>query len=176
MNVNVIDNFLDVNVFQTLQKEIYGPNLPWFHQSTTVYDWENSKFAQNQNNPNDWQLTHTFYKHNLPRSDKFYLLTPLLEKLNPSALLKAKANLVPKTENIFIQPMHIDISMFKGKTSVYYINSNDGFTVFEDGTKIESIANRMIIFDSTIKHAGTTCTNTRNRCVINFNFYEWELT
>ena len=67
--------------------------------------------------------------------------------------------------------MHTDVpSNFKSKTAVYYVNSNDGYTKFE-GNKIESVANRMIVFDSRINHTGTTCTNTKRRLVINFNYW-----
>ena len=55
--------------------------------------------------------------------------------------------------------------------AIYYVNSNDGYTEFRDGTKVESIANRLAIFPSTMEHTGSTCTNTKFRCVINFNFY-----
>ena len=52
-------------------------------------------------------------------------------------------------------------------------NSNKGQNVvkFENGEKIESVENRLVIFDSTIKHTGTTSTDTKFRSVINFNYY-----
>jgi hypothetical protein len=170
MKYIVIDNFLDAKTFVSLKKEMYGPNLPWFHNEFLVYEDEVV-----ENNTWNWQLTHTFYKHNMPRSDKFQLLDPVLEKLNPSSIVKIKANLMPRTNNIIVHKLHTDIDMFKGKTSVYYINSNNGYTLFQDGTKVESVENRMVIFDSDIPHTGTSCTNARNRCVLNFNYYEWSL-
>ena len=56
------------------------------------------------------------------------------------------------------------------KTSIFYINSNDGYTEFEDGTKVESVANRLVTFPHHMKHRGTTCTNQPFRLVINFNY------
>jgi hypothetical protein len=112
-----------------------------------------------------------YYK--VPVSDRLHLLEPILLKLNPSAILRIKANLTPRADKIIQHGFHVDISHFKGKTAIYYINTTNGYTVFENGTKIESVENRMVIFDSTIKHTGTTCTDSRNRCVINFNYYEW---
>ena len=55
-------------------------------------------------------------------------------------------------------------------TAIYYLNTNNGYTEFEDGTKIESIANRFFLFDGAIKHASTTTTNALARFNINFNF------
>ena len=57
-------------------------------------------------------------------------------------------------------------------TSIFYINTNDGYTKFEDGTKIESIANRMITFPANINHTGTSCTDEQTRVVINFNYFK----
>ena len=52
------------------------------------------------------------------------------------------------------------------------MNTNNGYTTFKDGTKVDSVANRMIIFDSELDHTGTTCTDQKSRVIINFNFLE----
>jgi hypothetical protein len=168
MNCKVIDNFLDNDTFSSIQSEIYGITFPWFQNDHVV--------SPNMDNTDTWawQLTHVFYLAASPQSRCFPTLEPILKKLNPAAILRIKANLVPRADKIMEHGFHIDVTHFKGKTAVYYINSNNGFTVFEDGSKVESIANRMVIFDSTVKHTGTTCTDARNRCVINFNYYEWD--
>ncbi len=57
------------------------------------------------------------------------------------------------------------------KTSIFYVNTNNGYTKFEDGTIVESVANRMVIFPANIKHTGTTCSDEKRRVVINFNYY-----
>jgi hypothetical protein len=168
MNCTVIDNFLDDKTFLSIQNEIYGHAFPWFHGDTIIYP------STDTNKITNWQLYHVFYYAYSPQSPAFSLLEPIIKKLNPSAIIRIKANLVPGADEIVEHGMHIDCTDFKGKTAVYYINSNDGFTVFEDGSRVESLAHRIVIFDSTIKHTGTTCTNARNRCVINFNYYEWD--
>ena len=55
-------------------------------------------------------------------------------------------------------------------TAILYINTNDGYTVFEDGTKIDSVANRICIFPYYLKHSGTTCTNANRRIALNINY------
>ena len=50
------------------------------------------------------------------------------------------------------------------------MNTNDGYTKFEDGTKVESVANRMVTFPNSMKHTGTTTSNSEYRLVINFNY------
>ena len=57
-------------------------------------------------------------------------------------------------------------------TSIFYVNTNDGYTLFEDGTKVESVANRMLSFPANMRHTGTTCTDQQIRIVINFNYFK----
>ena len=56
-------------------------------------------------------------------------------------------------------------------TCIYYVNTCNGYTEFEDGTIVESVANRMAVFSSSILHRGVTQTDTKVRCVINCNWF-----
>ena len=51
-------------------------------------------------------------------------------------------------------------------------NDGDGYTEFEDGTKVESIENRFVTFPSNLHHGGTTCTDQKRRVVINLNYFD----
>jgi len=101
-------------------------------------------------------------------------ILPILEKIGKVNILRIKANLVPKGSSIIEHGFHID---YKEKipsnaiTSIFYVNTNNGYTKFEDGTIIESVANRFVSFPSELKHTGTTCTDKNIRIVINFNYY-----
>ena len=61
------------------------------------------------------------------------------------------------------------------QTAIFYVNSNNGYTEFETGECIHSLANRMVLFPSNIKHRGVTQTNAKERFVINFNWFIPEL-
>ena len=50
------------------------------------------------------------------------------------------------------------------------MNTNNGYTEFEKGDIVESVENRMVIFDSNLKHQTVTCTDEKIRIVINFNY------
>ena len=50
------------------------------------------------------------------------------------------------------------------------MNNCDGYTEFEDGTKVFSKENRFVTFPTKMRHTGTTCTNNHIRLVINFNY------
>lgn len=158
----IIDNFLEENEFKKIQSFMLSDYIPWYFNDYVV-DKEKDL------NLNNYQLTHTFYKNFLPTSENFIKLVPLIEKINPSALIRIKANLVPRTEKINEHGWHIDNSL-NCKTAVYYINTNDGYTKFKNGDIVESIENRLVIFDSGMEHTGSSCTNEKIRCVINLNF------
>ena len=51
-----------------------------------------------------------------------------------------------------------------------HLNTCDGYTVFKNGEKVESVANRYIEFDSNLMHSGTSTTDSKRRVVINFNY------
>ena len=59
----------------------------------------------------------------------------------------------------------------KMTTSILYMNTNNGGTKFEDGTFVNSLANRMVTFDCLTKHAPVSCTDKDRRIVVNINYY-----
>ena len=44
--------------------------------------------------------------------------------------------------------MHKDLNHVENwKTALFYLNTNDGYTKFESGEIVETVANRLVIFD-----------------------------
>ena len=105
------------------------------------------------------------------------LIRPFTDRLKPSAILRIKANLQPQSDGVYEDPLHYDMTTDNGildsTTSVFYVNTCNGYTYFEDGSKVESVANRMVIFSNRTKHAGTTCSDRPGRIVINFNYHKY---
>jgi len=64
--------------------------------------------------------------------------------------------------------LHVDYNDVT--TAIFYINTNNGWTNFKNGDKVESVENRLVIFDSNLEHEGVTCTDEIRRLVINFNY------
>jgi hypothetical protein len=165
--VDVIDNFLIDSEFKKLQQLLVGDNtIPWYYNESVVNedDGKNTHF----------QFTHLFYDDNIPTSHQFNQLQYCIDRLNIISLIRIKANLLTKTEKTIIHEFHTDILNLPDdvntKTSILYMNTNDGYTLFEDGQKIESIENRLVTFDSRLPHTGTTCTDEKIRVIINFNY------
>ena len=65
--------------------------------------------------------------------------------------------------------MHTDYP-FPHKSAILYINTCEGYTKLKDRTKISSIANRLLIFDSSEDHCSTTTTDVPARFNININY------
>jgi hypothetical protein len=109
----------------------------------------------------------------------FDLFRGIEGQLNSIKLLKAKANLSMSYDKQYQFGMHVDMSEFlhisAHKTAILYLNDNDGYTLLEDGTKLLSKANRMVVFDGSTYHAPVNATNVNLRRVLNINFLQGEI-
>jgi hypothetical protein len=127
-----------------------------------------------------YHFTHMFYIDMAPNSEYFKEVKPILQKLNSFTFFRIKADLLMKTSNHIESTPHSDLSavlsnekhLAQWTTSIFYLNTNNGCTKFEDGTEVESIANRMISFPANMLHTGTTCTNEAVRGLININHFK----
>ena len=172
MKHKVIDNFYDEDLFNGLVTLFTGKNfekkIPWHFNSTVGHadDEENKLFY----------MTHMFYDRNVPRSPHYEKLFPLLHELGIAnwGLIRLKANLYPNTERLQEHPMHVDYR-FKHSAAILSLNTCDGYTKLTDGTKIDSVANRMLLFDGSEKHCSTTTTNVQARMNININYMQAQL-
>jgi hypothetical protein len=173
MKYEIIDNFMPQEFINNLWTTVTSQQFPWYYGGKT--NFQNSEndvpFLDQKDNLDDYHFIHHFYNHDSPSSVFFEsLIIPILSRLDVKSCLRIKANWHPRTEKIFENHWHKDFP-FEHNGAVYYINSNDGFTIFEDGTKIESISNRLLLFESHILHRSTTCTNAKGRFNINFNYF-----
>ena len=164
MDIKVIDNFLDKEDFVKLQHPMLLEKFfPWYFQDTR--DLEVNKDL------NQYQFTHIFFSDYKATSNYFYLLEPLLKKLEVKSLIKAKANLNPYSPKLYKGYFHSD-TVHDNLTAVYYLNENNGYTFFEkNNKKVKSKENRIVIFDAQMKHAGTNTTNKKKRVVLNLNYF-----
>lgn len=164
MEYKVTDNFLSPEDFEAVRKVMMDDGyLPWYYNHKIIdADVKGEK---------NIQFTHTFFNNWRFQSDYTNGIAPLLDKVNPKAWLRIKANLGVFSNEIKEQGYHTDYE-FPCTTAVFYINSNNGYTIFEDGTKVESVANRLVEFDSFYKHSGTTHTDTPQRILINLNYFK----
>ena len=161
--MNVIENFLSEKDFKNLTNIILKDNFPWFYNDFKSHEGDSN-----------FQFTHNFFRNEKMCTHEYLwnLVLPILNKLKADKILRVKANLTTKKNSNFKSEMHIDTGVKNSKTAVFYCNTNNGSTLFQNGRKIESKENRIVIFDGHQKHCGVDCTDNNIRVVINFNYLE----
>ena len=166
--MKIEDDFLKQEEFDKIQKLMGEPSpFPWFYADRIVFEDDVDKF----------QFIHAFYDNHMPMSPFSNELDSIINIIQPFSIVKIRAKLLTRTPEIVESTFHVDIPLLEENlkqwtTSIFYINTNNGYTKFEDGTIVESVANRMLSFPANMKHCGTSCTDERRRIVINFNYFE----
>jgi hypothetical protein len=159
--IKIIDNFLNTIEFNNLKKLLLSFDFPWYLNKI------DTKVKSHQ-------LTHLFFIEKKINSNFYKDIENIISKINPLQIIRIKANLLWKNNDIKYYTYHtdypIDNLINNLYTGIYYLNTNNGYTKFKNGKKIKSIENRMIIFPYYLKHTGSTCTDKEMRIVINFNF------
>ena len=183
MVYDVIDDVLNKNDFNDISNIIMdNEDFLWSYCG----DVEGKEF-KDSSTANLFYMTHQLYyvmyqslKDNVldhvPVKDHYYdALEPLTSILTQQGLKwwRIKCNLYPATETLREHAFHID-NKSSHVAAIFSLNSCDGYTRFEDGTKVDSVANRLFFFDGGIPHSSTTTTNVPARFNINFNFYHTE--
>ena len=167
--IKIEDNYLEIDKFNELQNFMLGSNFPWFYNPCVSFiDEITDKF----------QFTHLFYSHYEPQSTLYKILDSLLIKIAPISIFRIKANLLTRTTESDPNKFHCDIDDGKEwkawTTSIFYLNSNNGYTEFKDGTKVESIENRLVTFPCNLEHRGASSSNVKARVIMNFNYIKNE--
>jgi hypothetical protein len=157
--LKIIDNFLPKEQFKKIQQAVIY-DLPWYY----------TKDVSTSGAGDLYYWVHMFYNENEVNSTFYHTITkPLIDIINPLSLIRVKGNAYPSTQKVFKHEKHVDYEI-PHKGFIYYINTNNGFTILNNGKKVESIANRALFFDSSKEHCSTTCTDQHTRINININY------
>ena len=166
--IDVKDDFLPEKEFRELQKVIMGNQFPWYYNDSIVKDGDGL-----------FQFGHTFYHEAVGdgrstsgvNSDHYFIIQPLLQRLNVKTLSRAKANLNPAQWWKKNGGYHLDYTENPPiKVAIFYINTCNGYTEFKKVGKVKCVENRVVFFNSNLYHQGITCTNQKRKMVINFNY------
>ena len=121
----------------------------------------------------DFYFVHFLFENNIhshecsPMFDR--ILSPIIGRLKFNSLIRAKVNLYTRKSEFIQTGMHTDTGI-PHMVGLYSVNTNNGYTLFKDGTKIESIENQMVIFDGKREHCSVAQTDTNVRVNVNINF------
>jgi hypothetical protein len=162
----VINNLLDEQEFLEIQRVMTSPMFPWYYQDSVA--------EKGQEDHPDFYFSHLLYNTDTKEQSPFFkVCEPILKKAKIEGLFRAKANLYPNLGRVVENLPHIDFP-FEHLGAIFYLNTNDGVTILTHEGKdvrIESIANRLLIFDASKEHQSTHCTDKKVRLNINFNFW-----
>ena len=194
MRYKIVDNFLNPKTHASILEFISSGSMLW--TSGFVMDYTQLGRHNFEWLPDDvynFRFAHSVFQNARPQSDVFdRFLLPFIMVMNGEneqdsnpqnkksvpevrALIRAKINFNPRSDKIVEHCYHVDNDYGKdAKTGIYYFNTNNGYTRLKVGgkeVKVDSIANRFLIFDGDILHTGTTCTDEVGRYVLNMNFF-----
>ena len=157
--IEVIDNFLPEEEFKSIQSLLVGGQFNWYYSDRYVSKDDGGHF-----------MCHMFYHIDVGANSSYVgIWDTFMTKVESKKCMRIKANLTFKTSEPDPTSYHIDINDMK--TAIFYINTNNGYTEFENGVRVNSVSNRVCIFDSNLQHRGVTHTEgDPQRIVVNFNY------
>ena len=157
--IKIIDNFLPEEEFKSIQSLMMSNGFNWFYSKGRV-----------TNDDGSFNMVHMFFQPEVgSNSEHLNMWNTFMNKVEAKKCERIKANLIFKTPTIELTEYHNDYDDIK--TAIFYINTNNGYTEFESGVRVSSVANRVCIFDSNLRHRGTTHTEgDQQRIVVNFNY------
>ena len=164
--MQVLDDFLERTAFLTLRSAVEAPGFRW--RTEHVLKPGTTQLAEEENR----QEVHGMYRRQGRTevfSDRFGLLLPVLALLQPAELVRIKFNRTPRRDRHIEYGLHVDTTRPGATTAILYLNTNNGYTLFEDGQRVASVANRIVIFDAATRHTGASCTDADYRLVLNVN-------
>tara|TARA_R110000822_G_scaffold101654_2_gene227953 strand:+ start:1273 stop:1812 length:540 start_codon:yes stop_codon:yes gene_type:complete len=175
LKVHEFKNFLTEEEFSELCNEVYDGEFPWYRGCKTYLEDNHKDKIQHQ-------MFHMFintFDEEPVKSYCFEILMPFLNKmekeLNVTKFLRAKINLNYNSGEQIIGGWHFDWDDNTQKNkklhvALFYLNTNNGYTLLDNGTKIPSVANKLVVFGND-RHTDVTHTDTEERLVLNIGFY-----
>jgi hypothetical protein len=163
MTYKIIDNALSQEDFEDIKNFMLNTSFPWNLTPVIVDEKENLPVNAS------YYFTHLFWSE-FHTEEQAEIFAPILRLLECKAVIRIKANLYPSTETIVHHDNHKDYG-FSHRAAIFYLNTNNGFTVLEDKIEVESIENRLLLFDPSVLHRSTTCSDDKCRVNVNFNFF-----
>ena len=155
----VKNNFLKKSQYNKMKKLITDNNFNWFLQHEIVDIGKKGIM-----------FSHTFFKEDCGINSDWYpdIVEPFVNKLKIKKLFRAKLNLYTKTNKKIVHGFHKD-RKDKHMVVLFYFNKNNGQTLFKK-QKIKSEDNKAVIFDGSLEHSSTSCTDQDYRITLNINY------
>lgn len=163
----VYDNFLNPEEFGALKRYL-GPG--------GEFPWKLSPRINNADQSNDDMYFATMIYHSYHdgwcKDINRELFQIISSKLHIESIFRIKSNLYfpSRSGKVEHHALHRD-ALFKHQGALFFLTTCDAPTTMADGTQIESIENRIMLFDPTYEHSSSSPTNAPFRTTINFNYF-----
>ena len=171
MKYKIIENYLGKEENDKMKEAMLDRRFPWsINAKTGRPDLDGFGVS-----PHDNQVCHYFVDKNTVTSQHLNVIQKLTNKFNARAIHRIKANCELGRDKAWESRFHYDqeykdkLPMHQVTNAIYYLNTNNGYTEFKDGTKVESVCDRLLIFPNNLLHRGVSQTDCMYRIVINFN-------
>jgi len=190
----ILDGVLDRESLIALQQYFITQQdqLKWQYFSN-INNKEKSQIKRRSINPTQIDtkvvedgFTFPIYKFNNENKDVDSNILSIINKIKTNVegglgtqfnyITRIKVNLTKPQifdEQNIIDTIHTD-QLIPHTTFIFYINTNDGYTLLYDDNKenvierVDCVENRVLVFYGLIPHAGVPSTNN-DKCIINFN-------
>lgn len=173
MTFKILDNYLPKEDFKSIKDTLFPQDLTskdkfqWNYRRGIVRDPDLNPTGYDEY---DWMYYKILYQNTniLYFDKKFNIVEPILKKINPKKILIIRANILMPTPHHIYHEFHVDQKNMH-KVALFYVTTNNGFTILRDQPKINCVENRMLLFDGSIEHHSVTSTDFP-RCVFNINY------
>jgi hypothetical protein len=163
MDYEIIDNFLSHENYSTIKNYILEPHFSW-NLSPVV-----SNLEDDLSMTSSYYFTHEFWC-GFYHEPEVQIFSPILNEIECRSIIRIKGNLYPSTEKVLHHNDHIDYD-FSHRGAIFYLNTNNGLTILNNEVEVNSIENRLLLFDPSKIHRSTTCSDDKCRINVNFNFF-----
>jgi len=153
------NNFFKKDQYDKIKKLVFDPDFAWYVQHG-VSNIKNDDFF----------FTHTLFREDLGINSGYYsdIVEPFIKKLKLKKVFRVKLNLYTKTDKKVVHGYHVDRHDKHGVV-LFFLNENNGQTIFRN-RKVKSEDNTAVIFDGSLEHTSTTCTDKHYRITLNINY------
>lgn len=161
--IKIIDNYLPEKIMLDLENFLLSNNFPYYYVENIVLGFEKS---------DSFMFVHHLIENQQESSTVGNSITDMIMNNVPHKnILRSKINFYLNTNHLQLHDFHLDNPNDKDiKIAIFYINTNDGFTEFEDKSIVNSVRNRLVLFSGNLKHRSTNTTNKKYRINININY------
>ena len=169
----LIENFLPQKQADEIESVMINPPKPI--DPAPVFPWFYMPHPTDNKDSEMPFFTHVFFDHIGMNKDEYFkgidkTILNRLEKedMKGMDLLRVRANLyLRQPKHVFSEP-HRD-HFIDHKVAIYYVNTNDGYTLLDEKIKIPSIKNSVLVFDGG-QHRAVSQTDEKVRVIINISY------